>query len=568
MKKEAVIFRIFLVVGLLVFIKGVSAATINALSCSQADVQTAIDSADSEDSVNIPSGTCTWSTGISIPDSKDIMLKGAGASESGTVIKHSSATAIAFYSASQVSGIKFVQSGSGESILAQGTGFRIHNCQFVNTVPDSEHSIVVSGININYKPYGLIDHNDFVQGRVVVNGMYTFAKDNILWASSIPWGTDSTTYIEDNTFFKDVGPGGDYVAGNVVDSSRGADYVFRYNTVTGLSQAMTHGLQLESACDINQVYSERAGRGAIFYGNSITADSPVENPAIFQRGGSGFIFGNVYNANHLEGFWRADCERIWRSGFESKQCGYCDGSSPWDGNILANGYPCRDQIGTGPDNWLWSPAANYPTQSFMSVYLWLNRQTTGVAATLNIAPADAGHIALNRDYYNEDTADCPADPSGSCTAGVGYGTLANRPAHCTPGPYDGQGVGYWATEDDYTDLSIYTGANHTDSFSGTLYKCTSTDTWTAYYTPFPYPHPLISEETGPVCGNGICESGETPESCPADCRNASSCISRADSDKDSAVSTEELAGYITEWKAGSVTIGELITAVNEWKNGC
>ncbi len=74
--------------------------------------------------------------------------------------------------------------------------------------------------------------------------------------------------------------------------------------------------------------------------------------------------------------------------------------------------------------------------------------------------------------------------------------------------------------------------------------------------------------TGSVCGNGDCESGETPASCPADCADASSCISDVDSDGDSAVSTGELTDYISSWKLGNVTISDLIAAIGEWKNGC
>jgi hypothetical protein len=30
----------------------------------------------------------------------------------------------------------------------------------------------------------------------------------------------------------------------------------------------------------------------------------------------------------------------------------------------------------------------------------------------------------------------------------------------------------------------------------------------------------------------------------------------------------ELMNYISDWKAGSVTMVDLMTAIGEWKNGC
>src|SRR5271166_329182 len=52
------------------------AATINAASCSQTDVQNAINSANSGDTVNIPAGNCTWSSAMTL--SKFVKLHGAG----------------------------------------------------------------------------------------------------------------------------------------------------------------------------------------------------------------------------------------------------------------------------------------------------------------------------------------------------------------------------------------------------------------------------------------------------------------------------------------------------------
>jgi hypothetical protein len=40
------------------------------------------------------------------------------------------------------------------------------------------------------------------------------------------------------------------------------------------------------------------------------------------------------------------------------------------------------------------------------------------------------------------------------------------------------------------------GVDPPTPISGTLYKCTAINTWTAYYTPYTYPHPLRNENQG------------------------------------------------------------------------
>jgi hypothetical protein len=70
---------------------------------------------------------------------------------------------------------------------------------------------------------------------------------------------------------------------------------------------------------------------------------------------------------------------------------------------------------------------------------------------------------------------------------VGHGTLALRPTTCTTG------VSYLATDQGTWDTS---GGNH----QGVFYTCTATNTWTLSYTPFTYPHPLV---TGVVTGPAV-----------------------------------------------------------------
>lgn len=83
------------------------------------------------------------------------------------------------------------------------------------------------------------------------------------------------------------------------------------------------------------------------------------------------------------------------------------------------------------------------------------------------------HIQWNRDAYKANGASCSG---ASCASGVGSGAIASRPSNCTTG------TAWWATDEGEWN-SLSGGAD------GRLYKCTSTNTWTLYYTPYTYPHP-------------------------------------------------------------------------------
>lgn len=66
----------------------IHAATINASTCGSTDVQAAITAAARGDTVTIPAGTCTWSSGVTI-SGKGILVTGAG---SGRIVAYGSTT--------------------------------------------------------------------------------------------------------------------------------------------------------------------------------------------------------------------------------------------------------------------------------------------------------------------------------------------------------------------------------------------------------------------------------------------------------------------------------------------
>jgi len=180
--------------------------------------------------------------------------------------------------------------------------------------------------------------------------------------------------------------------------------------------------------------------------------------------------------------------------------GYCGtqfGPSNWDGNTDSTGYPCIDQIGRGKGDLLKGNFPNkvnsttgtisWPHQAIEPMYEWQDSYT-GPGYATSFWGSTTSNIVANRDYYLWCN---PASPAGCSnfdgTVGTGTGLLAARPATCTAGPGGNtNGVAYWATD------------------TSTLYVCNPTNTWTAYYTPFTYPHPLtLGTDPAPVAPTNI-----------------------------------------------------------------
>jgi hypothetical protein len=183
--------------------------------------------------------------------------------------------------------------------------------------------------------------------------------------------------------------------------------------------------------------------------------------------------------------------------------------SVWDGNADTTGYPCFDMPGRGKGDLLKgsfttgnrvdtvTSTATWPNEAVDPIYVWGNTNTwPGDSADNVVALGLYNMFHDNQDYYQQMAVYCYGPPNNSCgenpsgitlspgqtipftgVAGIGQGLLSARPSTCTAGidPVTGgsvPGVGYWSTD------------------KNTLYVCNPTNTWTAYYTPYTYPHPL------------------------------------------------------------------------------
>jgi hypothetical protein len=205
-------------------------STITALSCSDTDIQKAVNDVANLGIVMVPAGTCTWNVGVSI-SGKSLILKGAGIDQ--TIIKeelianhHSLAFAVGASAMIRLTGFTFDGSKTKDnyaSVMVSGApgrpSFRIDHNKFVNV---SERGIIA------YSIYGLIDHNTFIR---IPSGfsptLISVMGDTASWDRPQDLGTSNAVYMEDNTFIHNIQNNGPF------DMYTGARYVFRHNQVYG-----------------------------------------------------------------------------------------------------------------------------------------------------------------------------------------------------------------------------------------------------------------------------------------------------------------------------------------------
>ena len=452
-----------------------------AASPSQNDVTDCINAAPDGATISVPAGSATWSGIITTSTTSDHVISGAGSSStiitcSGTCMHVSTQRTI------RITGFTFTGTDVGFDIgpndtAGAGKTVRIdHNS--ISVSGSNWGTIQVSGGTVPARhPTVLIDNNTLTNMTVKTTCTNFLRSESAAqdqcWAQQTDLGGGTeVTYVEDNVMNNTV------FHPNWSDGNTGARYVVRFNSMTGHAS----GIEVHSVQEDN-----RAVQRWEFYKNTLTKpDTSSGYPVGFIRGGTGVAWGNRANNNFgSNGFLLDNIRSQTDLGVQTDgvNVGGCDGTSNWDQNTPGmSGYVCRDQIGRSRDLTVWSPGNAY-TQVFSPAYFWDN--LTGTTQTpMQISDACGqgtcfpypGHnpldIVQNRDFYSY-TA------SFNGTAGVGMGSLSARPTTCTVG------VAYWATDQGKWN-SRQSGPN------GQLYKCTATNTWSLYYVPYTYPHPLQS----------------------------------------------------------------------------
>lgn len=437
--------------------------------CSASAVQAVINAASEGDVIDVTcTGTVTWSQQVNLSGGKT--LRGGGAKgASGTAgtwpltinvtltgnasvihVTNTDSQAI-----NRVTGFKFQGTGTPYwiiKVIGEGTGkdgrgaFRIDNNYF-NQVAYGSRVTYTDGSS--GKMTGLFDHNVFYYPKTGTNpyGNNTY-QNTYKGSSSTCYGYDSlhrATGFGTNDF---VFWENNYMFNTGIEtSSGGGRVVLRYNEVasdyTNGSMAVLDGHGADTRG--HQACGIVANE---FYKNTITGVYAFAQ-IVDMRGGKWMVHNNTTQSGKLQ----INEYRV--SGPEYLDWKACDGT--W----CCEAPRCDIQAPTASDF-----ASCYPLPNQVrNTYVW-NNLKSGTNMTPVPTTSTVGiYVALNRDYWM---------PS--------YGTEAARPTKCTTGGY------YGATD------------------SGKLWKCTSTDTWTTYYAPYTYPHPL----SGAVANTAESTTSTTP----------------------------------------------------------
>ena len=508
---------LFAVVAAAFFCKPGRATTYTAASCSESDVQSAINSEKASpadgDIISIPSGSCTWaaSSGINVTFTTSVTIQGAGAvyATTGGVGTAGSDATVIIDNITNNNGVMNISMAQGKTLIFTGIAMmenassvseyngmvaiyggttsqvRLHHCHFYldKQTTDMRLGGAITGVvdHVYFETAsGLLTTDIAVHNGNGWNGDSGGYSDGS-WADTDHFGTNRFMFFEDDRFNN----------GDIGDAFEGARYVLRHNTVTGDGnsslQMYTHGLTNQRL---------RATRAAEVYQNNFTAPFQIGNPVYSFNSGALLFWGNTVSGfkGAVQISYTRASNGTYNYGTPPSGWGNCGTGSPsgatnWDGNLDSTGYPCMDQAGRGAGNLLsgYFPTVcdqttgcttytgTWPHQVLDPAYVWANTYANAYASYPLVV--GSGVNADNRDYYQQfgtlaesgswdgtrGVNQSASAPSGNCTAGTDPKTGATGP-----------GVGWW------------------DTSNNTLYVCNPTNTWTAYYTPYTYPHPLTA----------------------------------------------------------------------------
>lgn len=469
---------------------------------SAADVQNAVNSASNNATITLANGAYIWTGTVNFSNAKGATIicatvQGCIITRSGLAFSLStwSGTITNLY---RISGFILNQTGAGQFTIwfcsgggCSGTITQLRVDHNLFQLADGAFALVLGEAGSVTNTYGVMDHNT-ITSATSVEMLYMLGDvNNSPPANSL--GTANNFFAEDNTI--NITTMTNAGLGCTDGWSSTFRLVYRHNT--SLNCLVTaHGVQHDGGPDLFEFYnnSTRVDAGAVGQGEG-------DGYRLFHHQGSGMILAFNNSFTSFSGKSGSALQVLYfRDYFNSGQGGntpYCDGNDPRDGNRSPvntyRGYPCyrqpgRDTTGAYRPMFIWN---NYWSDTLAKVDLDMpdGNYCNGGSGCNAGQDYYAQHMQFNREAYNAVSASGQSNsttPFNGAT-GMGFGTLANRPTTCTTSTETAfgngaAGVGYFATDQ---------GAQ------GTLYTCSATNTWAVYYTPYTYPHPLVSGDPGP-----------------------------------------------------------------------
>jgi hypothetical protein len=377
------LFYVFVSFALLFVLAPIAGAqgTYTAASCNYSDVNAVINgpthTAVNGDTVNIPSGTCTWTSNLSTPANVGFTLIGSGTPQSGsgtfgaasscsaTEIIHSAGSStplMTFHpqyggSTMRVSCMDIEPEGNSVAlsipILVNGVctssgcpNLRVDNITFGKNIQWAEFGSIAGGSGCTFtcvplispdNVFGVLDHNTVPSGsdeELFAAHMSSYlgvgANGDNSWAQPLSLGGANNIFAENNIDYTQ------HFAINDCESPgpMGCRFVVRYNQVTntGGNGGAGFGLSINHGTETGGRY--RSGVETEVYNNTYTINAGELAATIYQsRGGTGLYFNNTVvfgNSSSFANTWLT--MNIYRNVFSASPWGACGGSGGYDQN--------------------------------------------------------------------------------------------------------------------------------------------------------------------------------------------------------------------------------------------
>ncbi|HEY7322761.1 MAG TPA: hypothetical protein VIE89_34795 [Candidatus Binatia bacterium] len=447
------------------------------------------------DTITLPAGILHWTTGVTI--NKGITLQGAGVGatvitdgvQSGQLIE----VTLAAGNLTRITGIEFQDGGRANresGILhvvgsnSNGSKFRLDHCKCYN----------LNGASLFDTVIGVLDHNTFVIDRtgLPVNIYDSYwngrTQGDGSWAAPTGFGTDRFLFIEDNTFTHS-----DSSQKGVTDCYAGGRFVFRHNNiVNGLIS--NHGTESTGRT--------RGGRAMEVYNNTF-AGTDLNRFVGGVRSG-----GVLFHDNSISGYWGDSATftlENFRNFFPFDPWGGADGTNPWDVNA-PNAFFTGTAAANSSNRTVTVAGVNWPPNHWAGYVI---RRTSDVCNSGSISFSEILSNTSNTITYSDDGGYPTPPPLSFC---AGDSIEIRKVLHALDQP--GRALGSWVSGNppvrpagwnNQVTEPCYSWNNSTGgapvSFSaGPGVRANVhyfNNTRMPGYTPYVYPHPLVTGQPAP-----------------------------------------------------------------------